>query len=172
MRFRATCYRAHDPRWSYTPLSGAGAALTGGRFNPVDVEALYLTLSPMGAIREISQSFPFKLEPCVLCSYEVDCEDIADLRTEAGRDEHGFSYQAMSSPWFGDVSKRREPASWPHVRRLLDLGLAGILVPSFARLATASDHNLVLWKWSRRPPHKVAVFDPSGRLPKNQLSWD
>jgi RES domain-containing protein len=29
-----------------------------------------------------------------------------------------------------------------------------------------------LWRWNGSLPHKVAVFDPSGRLPKNQLSWD
>jgi hypothetical protein len=28
-----------------------------------------------------------------------------------------------------------------------------------------------LWDWSARPPHQVTVFDPSGRLPRNQLSW-
>jgi RES domain-containing protein len=36
----------------------------------------------------------------------------------------------------------------------------------------AADINLVLWRWSLALPHKVAVFDPGGRLPKNQLSWD
>ena len=51
-------------------------------------------------------------------------------------------------------------------------GQAGILVPSFAPGARDEDHNLVLWNWSDRPPHQVAVFDPSGRLPKNRLSWD
>jgi len=28
------CYRAHDPRWSFKPLSGDGGAIRGARFNP------------------------------------------------------------------------------------------------------------------------------------------
>jgi RES domain-containing protein len=138
----------------------------------MNVEALYLSLSLITAVKEISQSFPFKLEPCVLCSYEVDCEDIADLRTGAGRALFRFDYEDMACPWFSDISNGRVPASWTHVRRLIDEGCAGILVPSFARRAGALDHNLVLWKWDAKLPHKVHVFDPSGRLPKNQLSWD
>ncbi len=50
-------------------------------------------------------------------------------------------------------------------------GQAGILVPSFAPEATEADHNLVLWRWSDRRPHRGRVFDPTGRLPKDQLSW-
>ena len=56
-----------------------GAAVHGGRFNPKGVEALYLSLTIMTAIREASQGFAFKIEPYVLCSYDVDCTDIADL---------------------------------------------------------------------------------------------
>ena len=33
MRFRGTVYRAHNPQWSWTPLSGEGASRHGGRFN-------------------------------------------------------------------------------------------------------------------------------------------
>jgi len=51
-------------------------------------------------------------------------------------------------------------------------GYAGILVPSFAPQPTFTDQNLVLWKWSDRRPHRVRVYDPSGRLLRNQLSWD
>jgi RES domain-containing protein len=57
-------------------------------------------------------------------------------------------------------------------RRLITRGIAGILVPSFAPGATPGDDNLVLWDWSNRLPHRVTVFDPTGRLPRNQRSWD
>jgi RES domain-containing protein len=172
LRFRGSCYRAHDPRWSFAPLSGAGAAIHGGRFNPAGVEALYLSLSPMTAVLEMNQSFPFKIEPCVLCSYEVDCDDIVDLRSDDGRTEHAFPFEVMSAPWFSAIAEGREPETWAHVRRLIGLGAAGILVPSFARRAGAADQNLVLWRWGELLPHRITVYDPSGRLPKNQLSWD
>ena len=171
MRFRGTCYRAHDPRWSFRPLSGDGAALRGARFNPKGLPTLYLSLDPITAIKEANQGFAHKIEPCVLCSYDIDCADIADLRTDADRAEHGVVFADMACPWFALLAAGEEPPSWGVARRLIAEGLAGILVPSFARAATAEDHNLVLWRWSGQPPHLATVYDPSGRLPRDQVSW-
>jgi len=171
VRLERTCYRAHDPRWAFRPLSGEGAALRGARFNPKAMPALYLALEVMTAVKEANQGFAHKIEPCVLCSYEVACEDIADLRTPEGRVEHAVRLEDMACPWFALIAEGKEPPSWDVVRRLYDAGTAGVLVPSFAPGATAEDHNLVLWRWSDRPPHQVRVFDPSGRLPRDQLSW-
>lgn len=171
MKFRGECFRAHDPRWSWTPLSGAGAALMGRRFNRKGQEALYLSLSPVTALREVSAGFAHRLDPLVLCSYDVDCEDIVDLSDSAGRDAAGVRLDELSCSWAEDLRGGREPASHRVVRRLLEGGAAGVLVPSFARGAGAEDRNLVLWRWGPEPPHKVSVYDPSGRLPKNQLSW-
>ena len=134
--------------------------------------ALYLALSLETAVQEASREYPFKIEPCILCSYEVDCADIADLRTDAGRSEYGASLADLSSPWESDAQERKEPASWLLARRLIARAIAGILVPSFAPGATHRDENLVLWKWSERPPHQVRVFDPGGRLPRDQRSWE
>ena len=172
MRFRGTCHRAHDPKWSFKPLSGDGAAIHGGRFNPKGAPALYLSLSIETAIKEANQGFAFKVNSCVLCSYEVDCDDVADLRTDRGRRRHRVELAAMACAWFADAMAGREPPSWAIHRRLTAAGFAGILVPSFAPGAAGNDHNLVLWDWSGVPPHQVSVFDPSGRLPKNQLSWN
>jgi RES domain-containing protein len=122
----------------------------------------------MTAIKEAAQGFAHKFEPYVLCAYEIDCEDVIDLRDEAanvGMDE-------LACPWFAEAAAGREPASWRLARKLVANGAAGLLAPSFVRGATPDDVNLTLWRWSGRQPHKVAVFDPSGRLPKNQLSWD
>ncbi|VTZ65082.1 hypothetical protein EMEDMD4_790106 [Sinorhizobium medicae] len=77
-----TCYRAHDPRRAFKPTSGDGAAMKGARFNPRGVKTLYLALSIMTAIKEANQGFAHRIDPCVLCSYDVDCEGIADLTTE------------------------------------------------------------------------------------------
>lgn len=46
MLFRGEAFRAHDPNWSWTPLSGAGAALKGRRFNWPGLETLYLSQCP------------------------------------------------------------------------------------------------------------------------------
>jgi RES domain-containing protein len=172
LRFRATCYRAHDPKWSFNPLSGEGAAIHGGRFNPQGMPALYLALSIDTAIKEANRGFAFKINPCVLCCYEVDCDDVADLCADAGRSDHGVGLAELSGAWLSDVVDGKDPPSWRMARRLVSAGCAGILVPGFAPGATSVDQNLVLWNWASSPPHQVSVFDPSGRLPRNQLSWD
>jgi RES domain-containing protein len=150
MRFVGTGYRVHDPRWSFKPLSGDGAAIHGGRFNPKGVPALYLSLDLVTAVREGNQGFAGKIEPCVLCSYEVDCDDIIDLLA---------------------LERKPIPSRQLAVRLIAD-GRAGILVPSFAVGSAAGSHNLVLWRWGPDLPYRVTVHDPSGRLPRSQLSWD
>jgi RES domain-containing protein len=134
--------------------------------------ALYLALTMETAIKEVSQGLGYRIDPCVLCCYDVDCADVVDLRTDAGRAEYDVAPAELSGAWKSDVLEAREPASWQLARRLIAGGFAGILVPSFAPGSTSSDENLVLWDWSERPPHHVRVFDPSGRLPRNQLSWE
>jgi RES domain-containing protein len=44
-------------------------------------------------------------------------------------------------------------------------------VGALAAGADVDDHNLVLWRYGTDLPHKVLIYDPSGRLPKKQLSW-
>ncbi len=171
MRFIGTAFRAHNPRWSFRPTSGDGAAIHGGRFNAKGLPALYLALDPTTALKEASQGFPNKMEPCVICSYEVDCEDIVDLADEAGRRAEKVKESVLSAGWFAYLARGAEPPQWMLVRRLISNGAAGLLARSYASGATAADRNLVLWRWGPDMPHRIVVFDPSGRLPKDQLSW-
>lgn len=171
MRFVGICYRAHDPRWAFKPMSGEGAAIRGARFNPKGVPALYLGLSIMTAVKEANQGFAHRIDPCVLCSYEIDCEDVADLTTEQGRGEFSVTLEEMACAWAMALAKSDRPESWSVYDRLKAQGTAGILVPSFAPGAETEDRNLVLWEWAADLPHKVTAIDPSGRLPKDQLSW-
>ena len=171
MRFTGEGFGAHDPAWSWTPLSGAGAALKGRRFNWPGLETLYLSLGVTTVFREVSGGFAHRLAPYVLVSYDIDSEDIVDLRTEADRAEAGIAPADLACAWGDDLIAGREPASWGVARRLLGGGAAGILVPSFAGGARPDDHTLVFWRWGPDPPHKVMAYDPTGRLPRNQLSW-
>lgn len=171
MRFRGEGFRAHDPNWAWSPLSGVGAALKGRRFNWPGLETLYLSLSFNTVFREVSGGFAHRLTPYVLCSYDVDCEDVADLRTAAGRADLGVMLSELAGAWGDALIGGREPESWAVVRRLIANGYAGILVPSFANGATADDQNIVLWRWGPDLPHKVMVYDPTGKLLKNQMSW-
>ena len=74
-----TLFRALTPLWASRPTSGAGAAFQGGRFNREGVEALYLSLDELTALREYQQTSPFR-PPCTMCSYTVALRDLVDLR--------------------------------------------------------------------------------------------
>jgi len=66
---------------------------------------------------------------------------------------------------------RRDAPSWLAVDRLKVEGCSRILVPSFVPGVTEVNQSLVLWQWGPDLPHQAIVYDPSGRLPRNQLSW-
>ncbi len=76
------------------------------------VEALYLALSIVTAVNEANQGLAFKIHPCVLCCYEVDCDDIADLRFEPERAAHHVRLEDMVCAWFPFLSAGKEPPSW------------------------------------------------------------
>ena len=76
MHYRGIFYRALNPIRAREPLSGEGARLHGGRFNPKGVRALYTSMSVMTAIREANQIGT--LQPTTLVSYEADITLIFD----------------------------------------------------------------------------------------------
>ena len=84
MRFRGLVYPAHNPQWSWTPLSGEGARRHGGRFNQRRLPALYTSLIPLAAIRE-AQPLGRPMQPLTLCAYEVDAEPVLDALDEERR---------------------------------------------------------------------------------------
>jgi len=135
------------------------------------VPALYLALTVDGMFAEMGHGFPRRFDPLTVCSYDVDVDDLADLRDNVGRKAHNVRLAELDCPWLLDVSEGRIPASWALAERLRARDHAGILVPSFARGAKPGMANLVLWKWGPDLPHKVDVYDPSNRLPKDQTSW-
>lgn len=171
MRFVGRCYRGHDPAWSFSPLSGEGAAIRGGRFHRKGEAALYLSLDVVTAVGECTQGLTQRLQPLTMCEYDVDCEDIADLRAKSGRSRHRVNLADLACAWLTFQLAGKEAPSWKVADKLKAAGHVGIMAPSFAPGATDTSNNLVLWKWSPKLPHRVQVYDPSGRLPKNQLSW-
>lgn len=171
MRFTGRCYRGHDPIWSFSPLSGAGAAKTGGRFNRKGVATLYLSLLIMTAVGECTQGLGRRLHPLTMCEYDVDYEPVADLRTEGTREALGVAMADLACGWLTCLRAGIDAPSWQVVDRLKADGHAGLIVSSFAPGAGVSDDNLVLWRWSPDLPTRVTVFDPSSRLPKDQRSW-
>jgi RES domain-containing protein len=172
MIWRGTLWRAHDPRWSFAPLSGEGAARHGGRFNPQGVAALYTSVSIGTAVLEMQQGFARKGQPMTLVCYEIDCADVLDLTDPDTLAEQRIARADLVCAWERIFRvERAEPPSWALARRLIGEGIAGIVVPSFAAGATADATNVVFWNWSDATPHCVRAIDDHGRLPRNDLSW-
>jgi RES domain-containing protein len=120
---------------------------------------------------EMAYGFAHRFEPLTICSYNVDVDGIVDLRTAVDCKSAGIDWADIACSWKLELANGIEPASWRVAKQLMARPSAGILVPSFAQGAAPSMHNLVLWNWGPNLPHKVHVHDPSGRLPKDQLSW-
>lgn len=145
--------------------------MTGGRFNHKGEPTLYLSLDVMTSVGECTQGFSQRLQPLTMCEYDIKCDGIADLRDEAGRAAHGIKWDELDCSWLTELRAGRDAPSRLAVDRLKKAGNSGILVQSFVPGATSKNNNLVLWRWGPDLPHQVIVYDPSGRLPKDQLSW-
>ena len=65
------------PKWAYRPLSSAGAALHGGRFNALGTEALYTSEDYITAISEYEQDLGIR--PGTLCAYDVEVSGVVEL---------------------------------------------------------------------------------------------
>lgn len=164
MRFRGTVYRAHNPQWAWTPLSGEGARRHGGRFNKRGVPALYCSLSPMAAIREATP-LGRPMQPLTLCAYEVDAEPVFNAGDSSQLRQCGFREADLACPtWEADMLDGRVAASQRLAENLAETGYVGLLVRSCALGASESDVNLVMWRWGDAYPTRVTVVDEHDRL--------
>jgi len=68
----------------------------GGRFNAKGRQRFISRSTQSPRSKEASQGFARKFEPCVLCTYEVDCEDVVDLRSEVLRAAAGVARADMA----------------------------------------------------------------------------
>lgn len=167
MRFRGLVYRAHNPQWSWTPLSGEGARRYGGRFNRRGIAALYTSLASLTAVRE-AQPLGRPMQPLTLCAYEVDTAPVFDALDEEQRRVMIISESDLACPtWEAEMLAGTIPASQAVADRLIAAGYTGMRVRSFAAGAGADDLNLVMWKWGSDRPTRVVLIDDEGRLSRD-----
>lgn len=163
MPYEGKLYRALNPIHARAPLSGRGAELYGGRFNPKGVPALYTSLSVLTALREANQVG--NLQPTVLVSYEAKIERVFDCRDAAALMAEGMDAAALADTgWRDQMKKSGEARTQTFARGLIEAGYHGLMVRSFAPGATGGDLNLVLWTWSDNPPAHLVLIDDEGRL--------
>jgi RES domain-containing protein len=160
-------YRVLTPKWAYQPLSGAGAATAGGRFNRVDSPALYLALEPETALAEFSQSEPV-FGPGTIACYQIQLASVLDF--SAG---YSPAWDPLWLEW--DCAWKRlafiediEPPTWLMADEVIDNGASGLLFPSTKR---PGGTNLVIYPDRLRESDSVQVHDPESALPKSQDSW-
>jgi RES domain-containing protein len=159
-------WRMLAPKWAHDPLSGTGAAVRGGRFNPPGMAALYMSEEFATAVAEYEQDLGIR--PGTLCAYDVRSERIADLADAQTLKALGADTNMLRAPWkqIAFVEKR-SPATWPLAERLLAENFDGIRVPS----VQATGFNLVLWRWNVERAARVVALDPLRDLPTDQSSW-
>lgn len=152
------------PRWAHEPLSGAGAALHGGRWNSQGVPALYMSSELMTAVAEYEQDLGIR--PGTFCAYSVAVNRILDLRDQDVLVACGISPADRFCTWKAILLLRKlRPPGWDIADRLIAAGAAGILVPS---AQGSGGTNLVLWHWNDAAGGSVEAFDPWADLPR---SW-
>lgn len=162
-RYQGKLYRALNPIYAREPLSGRGAELYGGRFNPKGVPALYASLSVMTALREANQVG--NLQPTTLVSYDAEIDRVFDCRDDAALAAEGMDAAGLADPTWRDQMRRSGQApTQAFASRLIAAGYNGLLVNSFASGASSDDLNLVLWKWGDKAPHRLTLIDDEHRL--------
>lgn len=155
------------PRYASVPLSGAGAARAGGRFNRPGMEALYLALESDTALAEYQQSSPHLL-PATICSYAASLPPLVDLRL-INQGKWDPIWQDWNADWrLIKADGKFDPPSWDMADLVLDAGVPGIIFPSMAR---PGGTNVVLFVATLAGLGTIAVNDPENTLPRNQSSW-
>ncbi|MDF2118086.1 RES family NAD+ phosphorylase [Roseiarcaceae bacterium H3SJ34-1] len=162
MPYRGKLYRALNPVYAREPLSGRGAELYGGRFNPKGLPALYASLTVMTALREANQVG--NLQPTTLVAYDAEIDRVFDCRDDQALKAEGMDAAALADTTWRDRMKTGEAPTQAFARRLIAAGWHGLLVRSFAPGATADDLNLVLWRWGDAAPARLVLIDDENRL--------
>ncbi|KQI70505.1 hypothetical protein AN191_17800 [Loktanella sp. 5RATIMAR09] len=145
-RYTGPLYRALNPVYAREPLSGRGAELYGGRFNAKGTPALYTALDPTTALREANQVG--SLQPTILVSYTADLGPIFDTRDQVGLEQYGMTEAMLAdSAWRMKMLDSLSVPTQDFAGSLIADGFAGLLIRSFAKGASASDFNIVLWNW-------------------------
>lgn len=161
-------YRYLTPKWAFVPLSGAGAAAEGGRFNRVGVEALYLARAPQTALEEYAQDSSI-VPPAILASYLLSVDGIVDLSGGYDPDHWSSDWAEWDCPWRRIVRiDKGTPPSWVLADKVISDGHKGILFPSIRH---PGGTNLVIFNSNLAAADRMEVHDPDGRLPKDQSSW-
>ncbi|MGL6211304.1 MAG: RES family NAD+ phosphorylase [Paracoccaceae bacterium] len=163
MRYIGSAFRALNPVWAAKPLSGEGARLHGGRFNPKGTPALYTALDVQTAIAEANQ-IGQAIQPTTLVEFAVDVEPIFDATDAELLAGQGMTQADLASDNWREAMRHAAAPTQQLVTRLMAQGMAGLIAPSFARNANPGARNLILWHWGPALPTRVTLTCDEARI--------
>ncbi|MEM8694145.1 MAG: RES family NAD+ phosphorylase [Pseudomonadota bacterium] len=163
MQFKGHLYRALNPHYAAAPLSGAGAARYGGRFNAKGTPALYTALSPETALREANQVGT--LQPTTLVALRARIDRLFDARDGTALARYQMTPDLLASPtWRNDMRITGIAPTQAFAKTLVSAGYDAMLVPSYAAGAAPTSLNIVLWSWADSATVALSVVDDENRL--------
>jgi RES domain-containing protein len=150
-------------RHQFSPTSGEGARLYGGRWNRKGCSALYLAADAVTAVAEYYQGLP---KPGTLVPYHLDARAIADLTNRTAGPCDTRVAEALAANWKAmALLDDKTPPSWALAEDLIAAGAEGALVPS---VQNPGGRNLVLWQWQEQDREgegaALTVLDPDDAL--------
>jgi RES domain-containing protein len=161
--FNGLVYRALNPAYAKDPYSGEGARLYGGRFNPKGTLALYLSLSPVTALREANQVG--HLQPTLMLAYEARIDELFNATDMKALEKAGMTPEKLAdSGWRDQMLENSQAYTQIFSASLIKKGFKGVLVRSFAKGSKAEDLNLVLWQWNTSSDCQLKLVDAQNRL--------
>jgi RES domain-containing protein len=166
---RQPLHRFLTPHWAHAPLSGAGAAANGGRFNRPGAHALYLATDVATAQAEYAQGALWA-DPGTHCVYAVRAKGVVDFSEGfvPGRWDAIWAEADCDWKWIARV-EQRDPPSWLIGDMLLAAGAPGLLYPSTKRKGGIC--LVLLLDMLARSGGSAHVHDPKRRLPRDARSW-
>ena len=96
---------------------------------------------------------------------DAEIERVFDGCSASALARHGLSLEDLGDPgWREHMLRSGEAPTQALARELAAAGYAAMRVPSYARGADGSGLNLVVWRWGKRAPHRLALIDSENRL--------
>lgn len=163
---RVVLWRAYVPQWAHDPLSGAGAARFGGRWNALGQPCLYAARELSTAWAEYNQGFV--QHPATIAQLILTGARLADLTDAARLADLAVTEAIHRCEWRDDLDHGRKPATHTLAARLAKAGFDGVIYPSFM---SPGGTCVALWRWNGEELPKLEVVDPDHRLPKGPASW-
>lgn len=160
---KRSVYRSANPAFASKNdfVSGTGAKIFGGRWNPQGIAAVYGSLTPEAAMAEtLAHSRHFGLSigasmPRVFVEIEVVLTAVLDLSDGHVRQRLRVSRQAMlEEDWHRATKTGREALTQAIGRAVKESGLEGLLAPSAAMVG---ETNLVVFPANLKAKSGIAV---------------